>query len=110
MSNKYQSTQIFVKYLSKKNLSNAYGEMNAVIFFHLKIEPEMIAMSCVNIVETAGTHLLKWYFLLLQRHSLLMESMGFKKYVNTPHIRRFQEYFKHIHILIGNSTLQLLQF
>ena len=84
--------------------------MNTVIFFHLKIEPEMIAMSCVNIVETAGTHLLKWYFLLLQRHSLLMESMGFKKYVNTPHIRRFQEYFKHIHILIGNSTLQLLQF
>ena len=26
------------------------------------------------------------------------------------HIRRFQEYFIHIHILIGSTTLQFLQF
>ena len=26
------------------------------------------------------------------------------------HIRRFHEYFNHIHILIGSSTLQFLQF
>ena len=26
------------------------------------------------------------------------------------HIRRFQEYFNHIHIFIGSSTLQFLQF
>ena len=26
------------------------------------------------------------------------------------HIRRFQEYFNHIHIFIGSTTLQFLQF
>ena len=26
------------------------------------------------------------------------------------HIRRFQEYFNHIHILIGSSTLNFLKF
>ena len=30
--------------------------------------------------------------------------------VTLQHIRRFQEYFIHIHILIGSTTLQFLQF
>ncbi len=29
---------------------------------------------------------------------------------SSPHIRRFQEYFNHINILISSSTLQFLQF
>ena len=30
--------------------------------------------------------------------------------INAYHIRRFQEYFNHIHFLIGNTTLLFLQF
>ena len=33
-----------------------------------------------------------------------------KRFELPPHIRRFQEYFNHINILISSSTLQFLQF
>ena len=36
--------------------------------------------------------------------------MDFLKFVTLTHIRRFQEYFNYINILISSSTLQFLQF
>ena len=60
VTNTYLSDNILhcrVINIKAHRLYHAYVKMNAVIFFHLKIEPEIIAMSCVKIVETAGTYL-----------------------------------------------------
>ena len=75
-------------------------KLDSQSLIHLYFELELLELSFLKVgkKQKQSRQQNSWYY-----------SCG-PRDMNLSHIRRFQEHFNHINVLIGSSTLQFLQF